>query len=157
MKLDAVTVAPPPGALDLLLALGRGENGFGGTPVGDDPGRLGEWLDYCVHLAEAPALSEDFLPQANYWLMDDAGRAVGLLRLNPRLNAQLLQRGGPVGYYVAPAYRNRGYGRAGLRLALEVLRARGVERAMEYVHIASCVASFAHPIVHVVGRLMLVA
>jgi predicted acetyltransferase len=130
MKLEAVTAEPLPGALELLLALGEGENGFGGTPVGRDAGKLGEWLDYCVHIATAPALSEEFVPQANYWISDDFGQAVGLVRLRPRLNAQLLSFGGHLGYYIAPAFRGRGYGKAGLRLALRELRTRGVARAL---------------------------
>jgi len=141
MKLDAVTTEILPGALALLLALGRGENGFGGTPVGDDPEKLDEWLDYCVHLSTAPALSEDFGPQANYWIRDDSGQVVGLVRLRPHINAQWLEGGGHLGYYVAPAYRRRGFGKAGLRLALAELRAWGVERALVTVEVGNVPSS----------------
>jgi len=141
MKLEAITEVAPAGARALLAALGRGENGFGGTPVGEDAGQLDEWLDYCVHLASAPALSDDFLPQINYWIQDDSGYVVGLLRLFPRLNAQLLNRGGHLGYYIAPAYRRRGYGKAGLRLALRELRKTGVRRALVTVDIDNAISS----------------
>lgn len=130
MKLRPVGIKAPPGAAELLAALGEGEGGFGGTPVGKDPGRLGEWLDYCVHLATAEPLSEDFPAQANYWIVDDAGRAVGLLRMHPRINAQLLERGGHLGYYIAPAHRRRGHARAALREALGILRRKRVGRAL---------------------------
>lgn len=130
MKLEPVTTEHLPGALELLVGLGQGENGFGGTPVGGDPSKLDEWLEYCVHLSTAPPLSDDFPQQHNYWLRDGAGQVVGLVRMNPRLNAQLLAWGGHLGYYIAPAFRNRGYGQAGLRLALDELRAKGVERAL---------------------------
>ncbi len=140
LKLEPVTTSHLPGALDLLTALGQGENGFGGTPVGDDPGRLDEWLAYCVHLSTAPALSDDFLPQHNYWIRDAAGHVVGLIRMNPRINAQLLERGGHLGYYIAPAFRNRGYGKDCLRLALEDLRTKDVERALVTVESSNTVS-----------------
>jgi predicted acetyltransferase len=130
VRLEAVTATAPPGARELLAALGRGENGFGGTPVGEDPGQLEAWLDYCVHLATAIPLSDDFPAQASYWITDGDGLAVGLVRTYPRINAELRNRGGHLGYYVAPAHRGLGYGRAGLRLALAELRARGVGRAL---------------------------
>jgi predicted acetyltransferase len=130
MKLQAVTITAPPGALELLAALGEGENGFGGTPVGSDPAKLDDWLDYCRHIAEAPPLSEYFVPQTNYWITDDAGFAVGLLRMHTEINAALLNKGGHVGYYVAPAYRNLGYAKGAIKLALDRLRVKGVNRAL---------------------------
>lgn len=130
MKLQAVTITAPPGALELLAALGEGENGFGGTPVGSDPAKLDDWLDYCRHIAEAPPLSEYFVPQTNYWITDDAGFVVGLVRMRTQINASLLNYGGHVGYYVAPAYRGQGYGSGALRLALDKLQAKGVKRAL---------------------------
>ncbi|MFM8330924.1 MAG: GNAT family N-acetyltransferase [Candidatus Methylumidiphilus sp.] len=130
MKLQAITEKPPPGALGLLAALGDGENGFGGTAVGGEPGRLADWLEYCVHLANSPPLSDDFPQQHNFWLLDAEGQAIGLIRMNPRLNAELLNWGGHVGYYIIPAKRRLGYGKTALRLALNELRRRGVKRAL---------------------------
>lgn len=130
MKLEPISHAPPPGALALLTALGQGENGFGGTPVGDDPAKLDEWLDYCVHLATAQPLSEDFMPQTNYWIVDAQGLAIGLVRMQTDINANLLNRGGHLGYYIAPAHRGQGHGKKALRLALEELGSRGVSHAL---------------------------
>jgi predicted acetyltransferase len=141
MKLQAVNATAPPGALELLTALGEGENGFGGTPVGSDPKQLDDWLDYCVHIAESPPLSEYFVPQINYWITDDAGFAVGLLRMHKEINADLLNKGGHVGYYVAPAYRNLGYAKGALKLALNKLRVNGVSRALITVESHNTVSS----------------
>jgi len=130
LRLEAVSAEAPPGALALLTALGQGENGFGGTPVGDDPANLDGWLEYCVHLATAPPLSDDFLPQTNYWIVDGGGRAIGLIRMQTQINARLLDRGGHLGYYIAPAHRGQGHGKSALRLALGELRSKGVGRAL---------------------------
>ena len=131
MKLQAISTKAPPGSLELLTALGEeGENGFGGTPVGSDPEKLGDWLDYCVRIATSPPLSDDFVRQTNYWMTDDMGFVVGLVRIFPRINKTLLNKGGHFGYYVAPAHRRKGYGKAAIRLALDKLRANGVKRAL---------------------------
>ena len=130
MKLLAVTMEYQPGMAELLAALGDGENGFGGTPVGSNPTKLDDWLSYCVRIAQAPPLSEYFLPQTNYWITDDNGFVVGLLRMYDEINQELLNKGGHVGYYVAPAYRQRGFAKGALGLALANLRSNGVERAL---------------------------
>jgi len=113
------------------MALGEeGENGFGGTPVGSDPGKLDEWLDYCVHIATSEPLSDDFVRQTNYWIIDDIGFVVGLVRIFPRINKALINKGGHLGYYVSPAHRRKGYGKAAIRLALDKLRSEGVRQAL---------------------------
>ena len=131
MKLRAVSTKVPPGAIELLTTLGvEGENGFGGTPVGSDPGKLDDWLYYCVHIAMSPPLSDDFVRQTNYWITDDMGFVVGLVRIFPRISNALLNKGGHFGYYVAPAHRRKGYGKAAIRLALDKLRSAGVKCAL---------------------------
>jgi predicted acetyltransferase len=130
IKLLKVTPNAPPGALDVLTALGSGENGFGGTPVGVDPGKLKEWLKYCQRIAKVPPLSEDFPVQINYWVVNESGLAIGLIRLFPQLNNQLLNRGGHLGYYIAPDYRNRGFGSQALRSGIKILHDFGVESAL---------------------------
>jgi len=135
MKLIAIDDNTPLGALEMLTALGAGENGFGGTPVGGDPTKLAEWLDYCVHMAHAEPLSDDFLPQYNYWVMDNRDYVIGLIRMQAQLNHRLLNIGGHLGYYIAPAHRGQGHGKSALQLALKILNKKGVGRALITVEI----------------------
>ncbi len=130
MRLQPITAKTPAGALALLKELGRGENGFDGTLVAESPEKFDEWLDYCAHLATAPPLSEDFGQQINYWIVNKKGLAIGLIRMQPRLNAALLDRGGHLGFYIAPSYRRQGHAKSALRLALGTLRKKGVDRAL---------------------------
>ena len=58
------------------------------------------------------------------------GEIVGRVSVRFELNEYLLERGGHVGYGVAPAHRARGYATEILRQALVVLRAEGVERVL---------------------------
>ncbi len=55
---------------------------------------------------------------------------VGRVSIRFELNEFLAERGGHVGYGVAPGHRNRGYATEILNRALEMLRAEGVSRVL---------------------------
>ena len=57
-------------------------------------------------------------------------RIVGRVNIRHTLNDYLRQRGGHVGYSVAPPYRRRGYATLMLRLALPVCRTLGLDAVM---------------------------
>jgi predicted acetyltransferase len=58
---------------------------------------------------------------------DVDGEIVGRVSLRFELNEYLTERGGHVGYGVAPAHRRKGYATEILRQALVVIRAEGVD------------------------------
>lgn len=58
------------------------------------------------------------------------GELVGRASLRFELNEFFAERGGHVGYGVAPAHRRKGYATEILRQALIVLRAEGVDRVL---------------------------
>jgi predicted acetyltransferase len=58
------------------------------------------------------------------------GQIVGRVSIRHELNAFLRQRGGHIGYSVAPAYRRRGYATAMLVQALEYCRGLGLTRLL---------------------------
>ncbi len=60
---------------------------------------------------------EDRVPDTILFLWDD-DEIVGQFRIRHRLNESLRERGGHIGYYIAPQYRGRGYATRGLALAL---------------------------------------
>ncbi len=55
------------------------------------------------------------------------GEIIGRVSLRFELNEYLTERGGHVGYGVAPAHRRKGYATEILRQALVVIRAEGVD------------------------------
>jgi len=114
----------------MLRELGAGDGGFGGTSFGRGEADLAEFLRACADGEDAAKVAPGFVPQTIYWMVDDAGDAVGMLRLRHHLNDHLLQHGGHVGYYVRPGARGKGYAKQALRMALERLRAMGVPRAL---------------------------
>lgn len=69
------------------------------------------------------------IPQDICWLVDGL-TFIGEASLRYRLNDVLLQVGGHVGYGIRPDFQRRGYGRLILKLALDRLRKRGIDRAL---------------------------
>ena len=59
---------------------------------------------------------------------DVAGRLVGRVSIRHRLNAELAEVGGHIGYVTRPAFRGRGYATKMLRQALAVAREVGLDR-----------------------------
>jgi len=114
----------------VLRELGAGDNRFGGTSFGRGERDLPTFLQECRDSEDGRNIPADKVPQSTYWLVSDSEGVVGIVRVRHRLNEQLLQYGGHIGYYVRPSERGKGYGRLALRLGLERLRRLGVDRAL---------------------------
>jgi predicted acetyltransferase len=134
MKLIPASPTPPPGLSELLADIGPGENGFGGTPVAAGGQTIAEFLAACCEGADPARVRPGLVPQTVYWLTEDDGTAVGMVRVRHRLNDMLLIRGGHIGYFIRRDRRRRGYGAVALRLALDELRGFGESRALLTVH-----------------------
>lgn len=88
--------------------------------------------DFPAYLARLEELRNEVqpsgrVPGAEFWL-EESGSVLACVRLRFRLTEDLEQEGGHVGYDVRPSARRRGYGTSLLRLALPVLRERGIRR-----------------------------
>lgn len=70
------------------------------------------------------------VPQTTYVLLDTMGRALGELRLRPRLTLPFERHNGHIGYNVRPRERGKGYATRMLTLALDKARDLDVERLM---------------------------
>jgi predicted acetyltransferase len=130
MRLERASENPPAGLANLLREIGEGESGFGGTSFGRGTATLEEFLRSCIDGEDAAKILPQFVPQTVFWMIDDNNQAVGMVRMRHFLNARLLQHGGHIGYYVRRSERKKGYATQALRLALDQLRRRGVERAL---------------------------
>ena len=64
-----------------------------------------------------------------YWLVDGE-TLIGEAGVRYTLNDWLLQIGGHVGYGIRPIFQRKGYGKLILKLSLDVLRERGIEKAL---------------------------
>jgi predicted acetyltransferase len=119
---------------EMLRELGTGENGFGGTPFGTGECSLEEYLQRVVDGSDIALPVEAKVPQTVYWMLASDGIAAGMVRMRHCLNARLRERGGHIGFYIAPSYRGRGYAKQALQFALQQLRSLGEPRALLTVH-----------------------
>src|SRR5262249_28041907 len=100
MNLQPASVYPPPGLRELLIDLGQGENGFGGTSVASGELSLEEYLRRCCDMSDPAKVGPGLVPQTVFWMVDDAGSAVGMVKVRHYLNERLLIHGGHIGYYI---------------------------------------------------------
>jgi predicted acetyltransferase len=130
MKLEAVSIHPPLGLAELIMDLGSGENGFGGTPVPSGELTLPDYIQKCIEMTDVKKVQPGHVPQTTFWVVDDKGEAIGIVRMRHHLNDRLKERGGHLGFYIRRDKRGNGYGKEALRQALMELRKMGERRAL---------------------------
>jgi len=63
-------------------------------------------------------------------LISSAEKIIGMVNVRLELNEQLVQRGGHIGYSIAPSERQNGYGSLLLDLTLEKMKDFGFDRVL---------------------------
>jgi predicted acetyltransferase len=134
MRLIPASLEPPPSLEEFLRELGDGDSGFGGTKYKDAADYIEPYLQGLIDQAAGKLPDPSWVPMTTFWLLDDDGVVVGMSRLRHELSAELLNKGGHIGYYVRPASRGRGYGHGILALTLEEARRLGIDRALLTTH-----------------------
>jgi len=81
-------------------------------------------------LDESDAAWERFVPSTLYFLVDEAGKALGAIHLRHALVEKLRLHGGHIGYGVRPSERGKGYSTHMLKTLLATLRARGLDEVL---------------------------
>lgn len=96
-----------------------------------DPDRFRRWVESVreAGVRGAAAEARDRVPHRILWWAD-GDEYLGRVRLNFRLNAELTEFGGHIGYDIRPSARGRGHATALLREALAVIRAAGVDNVL---------------------------
>ena len=82
-----------------------------------------------IEKAEGEHLPEGFVPEGVFWLVDGE-EYIGKASIRHRLTDHLLHTGGHIGYEIRPSKRQRGYGTALLKLAIEKAKELGIERLL---------------------------
>lgn len=99
----------------------------------EDYERYEDWLKHIESYAVKALIPKDskYVEGSQYFLWDeDNQQVVGMVNIRHELNAYLLKFGGHIGYSIRPSYRNKGYAKLQLNMALDILKQKGVERAL---------------------------
>lgn len=95
------------------------ENGFGNSYFGVSKFEfLDRSLPKMIEESKGINLGEGRVPQTIFYLWDD-DVIVGMFKIRHYLNEGLRKAGGHIGYGIIEEYRNKGYGKEGLRLCIE--------------------------------------
>lgn len=99
-----------------------------GTSALADHADFDAWLAHTRRMHSEDTVPPGWVPGTVYLALDEHQRLVGMVDIRHRLNDNLLQYAGHIGYSVRPGERKRGYATEILRLALEQCRVRGIDR-----------------------------
>ncbi len=103
----------------------------------DENGYINEWhgisrrkfdkaLSTMIAQSEGRELPEGYVPATYYFLWDN-DTIVGQFHFRHYLSKSLISGAGHIGYYIAPAYRRKGFASAGLKLLIDTVRDRILE------------------------------
>lgn len=114
----------------MLQEIPKEENGLMNNANGLSFEEYKEWLKRKHADSEQIGLKDGWkVPSTTYWLYADE-RPVGFGSIRHFLTDALREKGGHIGYGIAPKYREKGYGKKILGLLLEEARCLGIDRVL---------------------------
>ncbi|QUH27658.1 GNAT family N-acetyltransferase [Vallitalea guaymasensis] len=75
-------------------------------------------------------IPEGWIPCSSFWLVDDVGEVIGVIRIRHSVDSEFLQMIGHIGYEIKSTHRNKGYGSKLLELGLVEARKLGLEEVI---------------------------
>ncbi len=89
---------------------------------------FGAMVNYLNDLSVGKNLKAGQVECSTFWLLNNNGRMLGVSNIRHKLNEELYEYGGHVGYGIRPCDRSHGYGTEILRLSIEKLKVIGVDK-----------------------------
>jgi predicted acetyltransferase len=93
---------------------------------GDFDGMVKELIGY----SRGIGITESYVEHTTYWLVHRDGKVLGAVNIRHRLNPNLLERGGHIGYGIRPSERRKGYATQLLYLALQKAKGMGLDKVL---------------------------
>lgn len=129
MRLEPASLEAPDG-LEEFLQAARNDHWLFDSDLPLLDAGLPHFLQRHLDFAAGRNLPQGWVPATTFWLLDNQERVVAMSNLRHALTPFLLNRGGHIGYYVAPRHRRQGYATTLLALTLEAARGLGLDRVL---------------------------
>lgn len=83
---------------------------------------IDEWYATIKQNSKEDTVKDGLVPESTYAYIDESGCIIGMISIRHRLNKELYEKGGHIGYSILPSKRQQGHATRMLELALEVSR-----------------------------------
>lgn len=104
----------------------KSESSFDGCSNLDYYDNISRWIDHCRKMESIENRQSGLVNSDQLLLMTETEEVIGMVNIRRKLNPLLLMVGGHIGYSILPAYRNQGYGKKLLSLALDYCQSIGI-------------------------------
>jgi predicted acetyltransferase len=93
-------------------------------------GNFEEFVNDLIDFSKGINIPEGWVPCSSFWLLDDSGEVVGVIRIRHCADNDYLQMIGHIGYEIKSSHRKEGYGSKILELGLIEARKLGLEKVL---------------------------
>lgn len=115
--------------LDMINETNKYDGNFEGMEVVRKIEDFNKFLNDLEIWKHQERINPNYSPQTTFGVFDDE-KLVGGFVLRHSLKGRLINHGGNIGYFVRPSEREKGYGRALLKLALKEAKNTGLEKVL---------------------------
>ena len=109
MELRRPTIVDREAVLDMMAEFEKSQSAHDGGFWDTENFVYEEWLETNMQKEMGINLPENRVPSILFVSFDNVGRALGFLNLRLRLNEELLNYAGHIGYSIRPSERGKGY------------------------------------------------
>ena len=119
MKLVEIWLLDNEKSYELYKSFEKDENGFINSCYEMNRQDFDKYVEDCYKHSLGIDLKEGYVPDTKYVVIDDEDNYVGIVNFRHYLNETLENGAGHIGYIIRKEYRNKGYAKKALALALE--------------------------------------
>lgn len=108
----------------------KGEVIYGGARL-DNYDQLSDWFEHIKTISSKQTVPEGRSPSSTFFTLSETNDLIGIVNIRHDINQEFLyQFSGHIGYSIHPQYRQKGYGKEQLALALNYCKLLGISKVL---------------------------